>query len=66
MKSGPQGMEGIAAKKFAKCIEEYWRDRGHKISTRIETVSTGKRGGSLFCVRSNLTNGLPPSGEASK
>jgi hypothetical protein len=39
-------------------ITQYWRDREHKIETRIEYVP-GKNGRNISVIRSNMSNGLP-------
>lgn len=50
-----------AARKQAESIEAFWRDGGYpQVRAWVEAQSIGKDG-KVFCVRSNLVNGLPPS-----
>jgi hypothetical protein len=49
---------------LAARLREYWWKRGLSADVRIEQTTT-RGGGLLFCVRSNLVNGLPPGATAS-
>lgn len=57
-------MSEDGAKKLARTIEGYWATRGRSdVKTRIEEHvyrSDAAHRVSVFCVRSNLYNGLPP------
>ncbi len=50
------------AQALAYRLRAYWRTKGHEIETSIESVKMTASGHAtcLYCVRSNLVNGLPP------
>lgn len=52
------------AKRLADTIRAYWQARGHTVGTRCEMFHSGRRHRPdwLHAVRSDLVNGLPPSG----
>ncbi|MFH1499882.1 MAG: hypothetical protein ABII82_18885 [Verrucomicrobiota bacterium] len=46
---------------LAAQIQAAWHADGHaQVKTRVEAIADKERGGGLYCVRSNLVNGLPP------
>jgi hypothetical protein len=59
MRTNSDWMDGRGAAMLAARIKDYWRSRGYVISTSIIEVHSEKAK-SVFCVRSNLYNGLPP------
>ena len=50
-----------ATRALAKRIREYWKAEGYVVTTRIDFVTrTGVRdAGSLWCIRSDMINGMP-------
>ena len=40
-------------------IAEYWSLRGLKFNARIVPIEENLRWGSLYCIQSNMKNGLP-------
>jgi hypothetical protein len=56
-------MSGAGASRLADMIRAYWRDRGYTIEVRVIDTTTTTKTGPIFCVRSNLINGLPPPDE---
>ena len=62
--SGPDHMTESNAGDLARRIEEFWREKGGAVIAWIE--SDFAKGHHLYCVRSNMLNGLPtrPSADA--
>jgi hypothetical protein len=53
------------AESLAQKLRQYWLGRGYAIKTYIEAIETravNEQATKVFCVRSNLVNGLPPRG----
>jgi hypothetical protein len=48
------------AETLAEYLRSYWRDKGHKIAVWTETVSARDNRTPVYCLRSDLVNGLPP------
>jgi hypothetical protein len=51
-------LEGPGAHVLAETVRDYWHDRGHAVEVRVVELKVNGR--LNYCVRSNLTNGLPP------
>jgi hypothetical protein len=53
----------IGSRRLAALLRDYWKARGHDITVTIDPVLFGPKVGNpyyLYCVRSNLVDGLPP------
>ena len=55
------------AQKLALKIENYWADRGCQVKTTVHAmrspkIAQGAEDSVLFCVRSDMVNGMPTKG----
>jgi hypothetical protein len=55
----PENMDKPGAERLAKKIERFWRKHGKDVKTRVVTEVSVAGAGHLYCVRSDLRNGLP-------
>jgi hypothetical protein len=54
-------MTGAGASRLADKIRNYWRARGYTVEVTVIDTTTTIKTGPIYCVRSNLIAGLPPS-----
>lgn len=59
---GPEDwLTANSAEKLARRIRRYWAIRGRTVSLKLRPVGIRSNKQRIYCVRSNMLDGLPPS-----